>query len=68
MTECFEVTNKVSDLIKQAEECIEYLNEDSVGYYYMWMLQTLKQLNKNGNLIVMPKCRVKKTKDKQNAD
>jgi len=57
MGEYWEVTDKVSDLIKQAEECIEYLEEDSVGYYFVSMLEALKQIDSSGNLVVPPKRR-----------
>lgn len=39
-----ESSGKISDLIKQADACVEYLEENSVGYYYYSMLQELKKL------------------------
>lgn len=60
MMDYFEQTDKVSDLIKASEDCIQYLQEDSVGYHYMWMLWALKQLNSSGNLVVPPLNRFRK--------
>ena len=47
----WEESDKVSDLVKAAKECVQYLNEDSVGYHYMAMLETLEKLD-NGNLVI----------------
>ena len=58
--EYWETTDKVSLLIKDAEDCIQYLEEDSVGYYFMSMLEALKQLDGSGNLVVPPKRRFTK--------
>jgi len=48
----FEITNKVSDLTRAAREALQYLNEDSVGYHYAFMLQTLESLNVDGELLI----------------
>lgn len=40
----WEVTKKTTDLIKAAEEVWPHTKQDSVGYYYYWMLQELKKL------------------------
>ena len=58
--ERWETTDKVSDLIKQATEASEYLKEDSVGYYYSWMLITLRRLDSKGDLVVPHESRFKK--------
>jgi len=40
---CWETNGQLAELIKQAEECLPYIEENSIGYYYYWMLQVLKQ-------------------------
>lgn len=44
---CWETTGKLEDLIEQAEDCVQFLEQNSVGYYYMWMLLELKKIKKN---------------------
>lgn len=39
----FEVTKELSDLIANAEDCLKYIQEDSIGYHYYWMLKALKK-------------------------
>lgn len=43
----YETTGDLKDLIKRAEDCVQYLEENSVGYYYYWMLHELKKLKGN---------------------
>lgn len=43
---CWETTGRLEDLIEAAQECIQFLEENSVGYYYMWMLLELKKIHK----------------------
>ena len=47
---CWETTGQLGELIKQAEECTQYLQENSIGYYYYWMLWTLKEMQARARL------------------
>lgn len=40
----WETNGQIAELIKQAEGALPHLEENSVGYYYYWMLQELKKL------------------------
>ena len=41
---CWETNGQLAELIKQAEEQLPHLEENSIGYYYYWMLQEMKKL------------------------
>lgn len=55
---CWETNGQLAELIKQAEEQLPHLEENSIGYYYYWMLQELKKSTKpvSVSLDKCPRC------------
>ena len=43
---CWETNGQLAELVKQAEGALQYLEANSVGYYYYWMLEELKKIAK----------------------
>lgn len=57
---CYETTGEISDLIEAATDCLRFTEENSVGYYYYWMLEALKKLNAANNVTLLPDSRFRK--------
>jgi len=56
----YEQTGEIADLIESAEDCLRFIQEDSVGYYFYWMLEALKKMDGASNVTMFPDKRFKK--------
>jgi hypothetical protein len=56
---CWETNGQLAELVKQAEGALQYLEQNSVGYYYYWMLQELKKFATKASAVEQPNTKAK---------